>query len=865
MAISPERWQEVEAIYHAALDRSKADRGPFLREACRGDQALLDEVESLLGFDSRGAKLLEQPAAVNAAARPALTPGRRLGAYEILGLLGAGGMGEVYRATDTRLGREVALKVLPPEMASGPERLVRFQREAKALAALDHPGIVTVHSVEEADGVHFLTMQLVEGQPLDKIIPEGGMPVDQLATVGTGLAEALIAAHERGIVHRDLKPGNAMLTDTGRVKVLDFGLAKTAGAFSGEATDPTLQTREGLVLGTMPYMSPEQVSGRPVDHRTDIFSLGVMLYELASGRRPFAGESPVELGSAILRDTPPDLTTLRPGLPHGLTRVISRCLEKDPAARFPSMRDVHDAMTAAFAGEGQSGTSWDHGPRSGALRIAGGVAITLALVFFVARSGIVPLPAQTPQTASEPRIRSIAVLPLDNYSGDPRQDYFAEGMTDELTADLARISQLRVISRGSAMQFKGGQRPPTPEIAKTLDVDAVVEGSVVRAGERVRITAQLIDARADRHLWAQSFERSSRDVLALQGELAAAIAHEIHVQLTPAEQSRLGSATRVNPEAYDAYLKGRYFFNRPSDENLQKAIARFEEAIAISPDFAPALSGLSDAYLWAGYNEGFMTASEARPRAKDAAEKAIRLDDTSAEGHTSLAVFKLFYEYDWAGSEVEFRRAFELSPNYAYAHDQFAVGLAFQGRFDESIAESRRAAELDPQNPQVPVDSIFALVWQGDYAKAKEQARRSVELDPTYFLPHHALGWIDMQEGNLRAAIPHLEKAKAMGAPAFASAWLAYAYATSGDLERAMAEVEDLEKLSARGSVVPFNLALVSLGQGDHARAVSYLEQAYASDSQWLGWLKYDHVFDPLRSNPRFAALMEKLGFENGG
>ena len=774
-------------------------------------------------------------------------------------------MGEVYRATDTKLGRDVALKVLPPEMASDPERLERFQREAKALAALDHPGIVGVYSVEEADGVHFLTMQLVEGQSLDRLIPDGGMPIERLVSIATALAEALAAAHEKGIVHRDLKPANVVVGKGGSVKVLDFGLAKVSplGASVDSALPTEAQTRDGVVMGTVPYMSPEQVSGRPVDHRTDVFSLGVVLYEMASGRRPFAGGSAVELGSAILRDMPAALTTLRAGLPEGLMQVVTRCLEKDPAARFQSMRGVHDALSALPADGADRRTASRQGPglRSRALRIAGGVAILFVAAYLVSRSGMLPA-GRTREASVAPRIRSIAVLPLDNYSGDPSQEYFAEGMTDELTAQLATISRLRVISRGSAMQFKGEHRPPTPEIAKTLDVDAVVEGSVIRAGDKVRITAQLIDARADRHLWARTFERSSRDVLALQGELASAIAREIHVQLTPAEQSRLGSAPSVNPEAYDAYLKGRYFFNRPSDENLQKAIERFEDAIALSPDLVPALSGLSDAYLWAGYNEGFLTASEARPKAKAAAEQAIKLDDKSAEAHTSLAVFKVFYEYDWAGSEAEFRRAFELNPNYAFAHDQFGLGLAFQGRLDESIAESRRAAELDPLSPQIPLDAIFAFTWKGDHQAAREHARRSADLDPTFFFPVWAYGWIDLQAGKVKDAIPHFQKAKTMGPPAFVSAWLAYAYGASGDRARAQAELEDLKKLSLRGAVTSFNLALVSLGLGDHARAVSYLEQAHASDSQWLCWLKGDRTFDPLRSDPRFAALMKQLRFD---
>jgi len=774
-------------------------------------------------------------------------------------------MGEVYRATDTKLGREVALKVLPAEMAASAERLERFRREAMTLASLDHPGIVGVYSVEESDGVHFLTMQLVEGESLEQLIPEGGMPLDRLVEVATALAEALAAAHDKGIIHRDLKPANVMVTPEGRVKVLDFGLAKIAGPQSndllGSEMETALHTREGVVMGTMPYMSPEQVAGREVDELTDVFSLGVLLHEMATGERPFRGLSTAELSSAILRDTPTAAGELRGDLPVEMDAVISRCLEKKPSARFSSMREVHEALRGLH--EKPTAPRRDSRPRSHALKIAGGLAILLAIAaYLLMRSGIFDPARRLAEVAAAPEIRSLAVLPLDNYSGDPSQEYFAEGMTDELTGDLARMSQLRVISRGSAMQFKGDDRPSTPEIARALDVDAIVEGSVLRDGDRVRITAQLIDARVDRLLWSRSFERNSNDVLELQDELATAIAREINVQLTPAEQSRLGNAPSVNPEAYDAYLKGRYFFNRPSDENLQKAIDRFEDALALSPDFVPALSGLSDAYLWAGYNEGFITASEARPKAKAAAERAIQLDDQSAEAHTSLAVFRLFYAYDWEGCEVEFRRAIELNPNYAFAHDQFALGLAFQGRFDESIAESRLAAELDPLNPQIPIDSIFALAWQGSHEAARDQARRAAELDPTYFFPEMAFGWIDIQDGRIEDAIPHLQKSKALGSPAFVSAWLAYAYGASGDRDRTLAETDDLKKMSLNGVVTPFDNALVALGLGDNARAVSLLEQAYALDSQWLGWLKNDRIFDPLRSDPRFAELMTKLNFQ---
>ncbi len=497
------------------------------------------------------------------------------------------------------------------------------------------------------------------------------------------------------------------------------------------------------------------------------------------------------------------------------------------------------------------------------IALAGVGAIAIAALAYVAMTRHAPTPNSVTPLGRGPRvIRSIAVLPLDNYSGDPKQEYFADGMTDELTTDLATISQLRVISRGSVMQFKGEHRPPTPQIARLLNVDAVVEGSVLRVGDKVRITAQLIDAPADKHLWAKSYERDSRDVLALQDELASAIAREINVQLTPSEQARLTGAPTVNPEAHDAYLKGRFFFNRPSDENLKKAIARFEEAIRLDPSFAPAYSGLSDAYLWAGFNEGVFTAAEAMPKAKAAAEKAIQLDDNSAEAHTSLAVFKLFYEFDWAGCESEFHRAFALNPNYAFAHDQFGVGLALQGRLDEALAEGKRAIELDPLSPEITLDVASAFAWQGKYEVAKQQARKAGDLEPTFFLPHFMSGWIDIEAGKISDAIPELQKANAVDSPTWVAAWLGYAYGASGDRSHAMAAIEEQNKRSLHGYIQPWNLAIIYLGLGDRQRALDGLEKAYAAHSEWMGWLKMDRIFDPLRSEPRFIALMKKLNFE---
>jgi adenylate cyclase len=506
--------------------------------------------------------------------------------------------------------------------------------------------------------------------------------------------------------------------------------------------------------------------------------------------------------------------------------------------------------------------------RRGAFSLAGlgVIAVTILLVQHVSlkpphTSASIRPPEEPPEgaVARTHPIRSIAALPLDNFSGDPKQEYFADGMTDELTTDLATISALRVISRGSVMRFKGENRPPTPEIAKLLNVDAVIEGSVLRIGDKVRISAQLIDAPADKHLWAKSFERDSRDVLALQDELAAAIAKEIDVHLTPQEEARLSNAPAVNPAAHEAYLRGRYFSGRPSDENLKKAIAAFNEVVRLDPNFAPAYSGLSDAYVWAGFNEGVYGAAEALPLAKINAEKAVRLDHNSAEAHTSLALFKNAYELDWVDSESEFRRALELNPNYAFAHDQFCATLGWEGRLEESVAEGRRAGELDPLSPEIVSDTVMPLTWAKNYEAALQQAKRATDLDREFFWSAFWMGWVYIEAGKVEEAIPLFRNADAMESPAWVTAWLGYAYGVAGDSNGANAVIEEVKRKSVRGDAPAFDLALIDLGLGNRARALDELEQAYAANSPWLLFLKMDHVFDPLRSEPRFIALLKKV------
>ncbi len=498
--------------------------------------------------------------------------------------------------------------------------------------------------------------------------------------------------------------------------------------------------------------------------------------------------------------------------------------------------------------------------RRNAITAGASAAILAVLTLLFVRSRR-PAPASPPPpSVAKHMINSIAVLPLDNFSGDPNQEYFADGLTDELTTDLATISALRVISRGSVMQFKGEHRPPAPEIARRLNVDAVVEGSVMRVGDKVRVTAQLIDAPADRHLWAKTYERDSRDVLAMQDEIAQAIAHEVNVELTPAEKARFSNSRAVNPEAHDAYLKGRYYLSSPTEERVMKAIEQFELAIKIDPDFALPYTGLADANIWGG--DWYFPEADAMLKTKAAAEKALQLDDSLAEAHFSLGAIKAQYDFDWPGGESEMLKAIALSPNYAYAHDQYATYLSLHGRLDDALAQAKLSAALDPLSPVTPVDLAVPLAWQNNYAAAKEQIRNALELDPNSFLAQWFLGWTDLQAGNFKEAIPELEKARAMGSPSFVVGYLGYAYAKSGQPDKALGLIAELNQMSAHQFVPSFSTAIIYVGLDDRERAMDGLEKAYEDRSQWLLWLKMDRMFDPIRSDPRFIELLKKVGLD---
>jgi adenylate cyclase len=514
--------------------------------------------------------------------------------------------------------------------------------------------------------------------------------------------------------------------------------------------------------------------------------------------------------------------------------------------------------------------AWYHGER-GAQRVTGTELLIIGVVlalgggflwrFAAARSEDSKTAVAPNESRSGINARSIAVLPFVNMGADKNDEYLSDGVSEELINAISKVAGLQVKARTSSFAFKG-KNEDIQKIGELLHVSHLLEGSVAKAGNKLRITAQLIQASDGNHEWSDTYDREMQDIFAVRSEVAEKVANTLRVRLLGEEKKQIDKKPTDNLEAYDAYLKGRYFFNRPSDQNLSKAISQFEDAVRLDPNFAAAYSGLSDAYLWAAFNEGFITAAEGKPKARSAAEKSLQLNEASAEAHTSLANYLSWYDHDWAASEREFRRAIALNPNYAFAHDQFALTLTCQGRLAESETEGRRAAQLDPLNPAIAIDNTLWLTAQGEFQQAKEEAKRGAKLDPEFFFPQLQFGWIDIQSGNAKAAIPALQKAVAMESPPFVIAWLGYAYGAAGDRNSALGVIEQLKKKSINGYVPQFNLAMIYLGLSDLDRALDLLERARAADSQWMMYLKIDRVFDPLRSNPRFMELMKKCHFE---
>jgi len=783
--------------------------------------------------------------------------GQQLGHYRILEKIGAGGMGEVYRAHDEQLDRDVALKVLPAHTLTDEIARARLLREARAAAALNHPHICTIHEVGEAGGQAYIAMELVEGKPLSALVPGQGLPVETVLRFGSQIADALAHAHERRIVHRDLKSANVVITPEGRAKVLDFGLAKRiSGEELAEVTTRSQAslTQAGALIGTVPYMAPEQLCGQPADARSDVWALGVMLYEMVAGARPFQGQTSFELSSAILNQVPPPLS---PAVPTQLGAVIERCLAKEPGQRYQQGSEVRAALEAVQSGAAlPAWPAWKY-----ALSRRRWLALVAALAtVFAVLAALNFERLRTRLTGGAPRIQSLAVLPLENLSGDKEQDYFADGMTEELITNLAKISALKVISRTSMMQYKGTKKP-LPQIAKELNVDALIEGSVLREGGQVRITAQLIQASTDQHLWAESYQRDLRGVLALQGEIAGVIAEKVRAVVTPTERARLGSARPVNPETHEAYLKAMFYLYKKTPEGFAKGLALLQQAIEKDPTDPLPYAGLALAYpiIYHGPG-GTIPPREGFPRARAAALKALELDESSAQAHLALAAIKFYFDWDWTGAEKEFRRALELNPNLPEAHAHYGWYLHVFGRFEEGLAEGKRAVELDPLTSVYTawVGWMYLNAHQDD--KAIAEARKALELDPNSPDALFVLGIAYAQKGMFEQGIAASQKLVAVNPD-----WkfgLAYVYALTGrkgDALKTMAEMEreDYPKFALWIADIQSTTIPTMRNKEETFRA---LQAAYEYHHIFLPWTLRDAT-SLWRSDPRFQELRRRMNF----
>ncbi len=695
-----------------------------------------------------------------------LQPGQMLSQYRLVERHGEGGMGVVWRAVDTRLDREVALKILAPHVARNPELLERFRREAKAIAALNHPNIVTIHGVEEHDGVPFIAMEMLTGDPLGECIPEKGMPLDRFFSLAVPLADALHSAHARGITHRDLKPANIMVSPEGRPKVLDFGLAKLRPETPADeisAVDTNALTREGRILGTMPYMSPEQARGDETDTRSDIFSLGIIFYQMATGHRPFRGDTAADLVSSILRDRPAPVTSLSASLPSRLDGILTRCLEKDPDARYQRAEALRDDLqrvqVEVSSGSARYGPPPSRPRRMRILAAAGAAVLAVAAVAaFLLRPGPAapPLPPPRPIAAD-----SVAVLPFVNLSAE-ENEYFAAGMTEELIGALARVPGLRVPARTSVIALR--QKGLTVrQIGEQLGVATVLEGSVRIADDRLRVTAQLINAQDEFQIWSETFDREMKDVFEIQDEISRAIVENLRIRLARRPGERIVRPSTENVEAYGLYLQGRHHWNRRTAESLERAIDLFSRSVEIDPNFALAYAGLADAYVLLPERSD-VQGEEVFPKAREAALKAIALDDGLCEAHTSLGQVLRLYDRNYEAAEAEFRKAIALDPDYATVHHWLGMNLFFDlGRREEGLMHLERAEALDPLSGVIKFSLGGVLRVQGQVDRAIGKYEELLEIDPTYPV-HNALSTAHFQNRSFDASVSALRQKRTRGA-----------------------------------------------------------------------------------------------------
>jgi serine/threonine protein kinase len=779
--------------------------------------------------------------------------GKTIAHYKIIEEIGRGGMGLVYKAEDIKLKRTVALKFLPTELTRDPEAKARFIREAQAASALQHHTICNIHDIDETlDGQLFIVMDYYHGETLKNKIKEKRLKIKDSVNIALQIAEGLARSHEEGIVHRDIKPANIIITNRGEVKILDFGLAKLAGQAQ--------LTKDSATLGTVAYMSPEQLSGGEVDLRTDIWSLGVVLFEMLTGQLPFTGDYEQAIVYSIINDAPAYPLNIKSELPVALNQIVNKALKKHSQQRYQSIDELKSELDKVDLSNKSTHDIKEIG-QDKSKKFKKSVRIGLEILFFIIVVGVGYILLNRSQETTRV-IDSLAVLPLDNLSGNPDQEYFSDGMTEALITELSRIKALKVISRTSVMRFKNTQKP-LPEIAKQLNVAAVVEGSVLKSGDRVRITAQLIDAMSDKHLWAESYERDMRKILSLQKEVAKTIAGRIKATLAPSEENELSKMPTINPLAHEAYLKGHYFYDQTSVAGAWKAITFFDRAIQIEPKFAPAYTGKALAYITiVAFNA--LTPKEGWSLVREWAEKALIIDRNDSDAILSIADVKFNYEWDWPGAETAYQQAIAFNPNNARAYDWYAISLSSLGRKEEALLMSQKSLELAPLSIGPYYNGIIINVDAGLFEEAEALMNKVKELFPQHPVSFGIKGYVCMARGNYQEALElyqsQLTTELSPGMKDLARTRLAYVLARIGNEKESREMLDFLINKSPEHYVSPLWIALVYLALDEKDQAFSWLDRAYIERSDDLPRLiKTSFLFSEIRPDPRFQDLLKKM------